>query len=67
MSRYIYFVGGVAVMLLVVLAHRLSAAPAASVAAAAAHSAVVNAPDEPEDRAATAIDDLAAWPGAPRR
>ena len=73
MRRYLYFAGGLATMLLIVLAQRVTVMPATSVGDAAATSAAGKAADdaaatsEPDDPAATARDDLAAWPGVTRR
>jgi hypothetical protein len=75
MSRSLYLAGGLAAIFLIVLAQRVTVVPTASVGHAAATSAARKAPDDatapparaPDDPAATAIDDLAAWPGVTRR
>lgn len=78
MTRYLYFAGGLATMLLIiVLAQRVTVVPATSVGDAAATSAARKAPEDAaatsaaptasDDPASTAIDDLAGWPGATRR
>jgi hypothetical protein len=61
MSRSLYFVGGLAAMLLIVLAARVTAVPPAIPDHAARTSA---APSAPGDAVAAAVDDLGAWPGA---
>ena len=64
MSRYLYLAGGLAAMLLIVLANRVTVDTPASMDRAARAS---TAPGAPDDAASKAVDDLAAWPGAAGR
>lgn len=63
MSRSLYFLGGLAAMLVVAFSSSLLAPPPS----VAGHPAAATASADAADPAQTAIDDLAAWPAGAGR